>query len=107
MAAASPRFIPLRVLQNGRQGSVSTRRSALNPLKVSRHSTSLAPASATSVNPHAIASEAYPIATVPEEHAESTDAFKPPNPKHEATTSLGVFGKWLKIFDGVARRMPR
>src|SRR5881409_4490310 len=44
-AAASPRFMPLRVRQNGRHGSVSTSRSALNPLNVSRQRTSLAGAS--------------------------------------------------------------
>ena len=44
MPAASPMFMPLRPTSKGRQGFGSTRRSALNPLKVTRHRTSAAAA---------------------------------------------------------------
>jgi len=46
------------ISKNGRHGSVSTRRRALKPLNVSRQRTSLAPASAASRRPEAMASAA-------------------------------------------------
>src|SRR5438445_6572759 len=94
--------MPRRAASNGRHGSGSSRRSALNPMKQIRVSASVPPATATGATPSATRSAATASETAPELHAVTSVSRGPPSPRREPTTSACEYGR-IERSSGVAR----